>query len=217
MKRQLAAMLLAASCSVQADAVIRGVWLPSSPDLWERAARVPDLRLKNDTGALTHIPTPALAALVDVARNISNASGVAAQIGLVDADAVTAAAMVKDGKPTVFVTLAWLKRFGADRDAMAVVYGHELAHLKLGHRGRQYYNGGALAALLNAATDSTARAEERSADEQGLAWASAAGYDPCGLIRASSGAAVDGPHPSAGERAKLANRLKTTITGSACP
>jgi predicted Zn-dependent protease len=57
------------------------------------------------------------------------------------------------------------------------------------------------------------RDEERAADKQGIRWAVAAGYDPCGKARtvehfarySSDGIPLLSTHPSYGERSALAD------------
>lgn len=204
----LAALAMVASSSAIA-ADVRGFWLPSSPDLWERAGRGPGLRLTNNDGVVRVVPALPLRNMVDVARDLERTSGVRAQIGLVDSDSPTAAAIMHKGTPTVVITLTWLQALGADRDAMATVIGHELAHLKLGHKGRTQYTGGPLSFVMNAMASSFALEEERTADDLGLRWASEAGYDACGLVRAVgiNGRLASGNYPSPADRIAAAEAV----------
>jgi predicted Zn-dependent protease len=107
----------------------------------------------------------------------------------------------------VGITIDMLNTFGNDKDALAAVVGHELAHLKLNHGVERAARkqtadkttavvGGVLGALIpfggtitsygvTAVTNSYTRDEERDADKLGMTWAMNIGYSPCGWVRLS--------------------------------
>jgi len=121
------------------------------------------------------------------------------------------ATLDKNNRPAVIVNIGMLKTLSADEDAWAGLLGHEIAHLVKRHReGRDDAKAGAqtsgqavgnvVAQLIpgvggfvagNAASFATANAlygaytrpQEREADELGLKWMVAAGYDPHGMER----------------------------------
>lgn len=106
----------------------------------------------------------------------------------------------------VAFTLSFVNALGDDKDGIASVMGHELAHLHLRHgaaRKERHENakaasnvlgtvlnlagvplGGTIAGLgVGAVTASFSRDEEREADELGNKWATSAGFDACGGAR----------------------------------
>lgn len=117
----------------------------------------------------------------------------------------------KSGRPIAVVTLGMLTALGADEGAWAGLLGHEIAHHVRRHgegrRGAQTASsvtgnvvanvisytvpgvggliGGVVAgsAAQNAVYGSYTRPQEAEADELGLKWMVAAGYDPQGLLR----------------------------------
>ena len=143
-------------------------------------------------------------------------------------------------RPVVVVNLGMLTAIGADEDAWAGLLGHEIAHLVRGHRsGRAEAQAGAqatgqvlgqaIAQLIpgmggflagNAANFVTANAmygaytrpQEAEADEYGLKWMHAAGYDPRGMVRLftvlrGSGSALPAfvsTHPGSDDRVQAA-------------
>lgn len=124
------------------------------------------------------------------------------------------------GQAVIAVTVGMLSLLGDDADAWAVLVGHELAHLRLGHQQRaesrhadvQASSGlaGVLLAVVgvpfaSAVADSAgavvergfSRDDEREADRVGLEYARLAGYSPEGGARlfarlADAGSGRDG-------------------------
>jgi predicted Zn-dependent protease len=146
----------------------------------------------------------------------------------------------KSGKPLAAVTLGMLTTIGPDEAAWAGLLGHEIAHhVKRHSEGRQGAAttaavtgnvlanvvsyaipgvggliGGTLAgsAAQNAVYGSYTRPQETEADEVGLKWMVAAGYDPQGMLRlfkalsaggSSSVPAFLSTHPANEERVKM--------------
>ena len=146
----------------------------------------------------------------------------------------------KSGKPVAAVTLGMLKTIGPDEAAWAGLLGHEIAHhVKRHSEGRSGAAttaavtgnvlshvvlfaipgvggliGGTLAgtAAQNAVYGSYTRPQEAEADEVGLKWMVAAGYDPQGMLRlfkalsasgSSSVPAFLSTHPANEERVKM--------------
>ena len=140
-------------------------------------------------------------------------------------------------RPIVVVNLGMLAALGTDEAAWAALLGHEIAHLARGHRhGRAEAQAGARAsgqalgqliaqfvpgvggflagnaanfAVANAMYGAYTRPQEAEADEYGLKWMHAAGYDPRGMLRliaALRGGGALPPflstHPGADDRAQ---------------
>jgi predicted Zn-dependent protease len=162
-----------------------------------------------------------------------------AYIYIADLDMINAfATRDKNGNPVVILTLGMLLSLGADEDAWAGLMGHEIAHLVRNHAaGRQDAQtgaqltgnvlanvvsalvpgvGGAVAGTItgtvaqNAMYGAYTRPQEAEADELGLKWMVAAGYDPRGLRglfeifgRQSSVPAFLSTHPGAEDRFKM--------------
>ena len=87
--------------------------------------------------------------------------------------------------------------------------------------------GGAIASIgVTAYATSFTRDEERAADDYGIRWAVAAGYDPCGRARTMKmyqrlhAGSVDIPflstHPGAAERSDLANEYSRKLNSHSC-
>jgi predicted Zn-dependent protease len=146
----------------------------------------------------------------------------------------------KSGKPVAAVTLGMLTTIGPDEAAWAGLLGHEIAHHAKRHgegrksaatsaavTGNVVANvisyaipgvggllGGTIAgtAAQNAMFGSYTRPQEAEADEVGLRWMVAAGYDPQGMLRlfqalsaggASSMPAFLSTHPANEERSRM--------------
>ncbi|HKQ24424.1 MAG TPA: M48 family metalloprotease [Burkholderiales bacterium] len=188
--------------------------------------------------------------VVAVKHKLEVASGVGADLGLVDMDSPNAFAFHQQGRPVIAFSLSWLDRLGQDVDALATTIGHELAHLYLGHTGAAREErektaqgasqvvgtalslagvpmGGAIANVgATALARSFTRDEERAADDYGIRWAVAAGYDPCGRARTMkmyqdlSAGTVDIPflstHPGAAERSNLADAYSLRTNNRPC-
>jgi predicted Zn-dependent protease len=146
----------------------------------------------------------------------------------------------KAGKPVAAATLGMLTAIGPDEAAWAGLLGHEIAHhVKRHSEGRQSavttaavtgnvlanvvsyaipgvggLVGGTIAgtAAQNAVYGAYTRPQEAEADEVGLKWMVAAGYDPQGMLRlfkalsasgSSSMPAFLSTHPANEERVKM--------------
>ena len=226
----------------------RGSWLPSA-EQWS-TAKSRGITLKRQDGSLQLISQTVANNLVIAKERIEAVSGVKAELGILDSTQPNAfATTLKDGRNAIAFTTGYLSYLGNDRDALATTVGHELAHLKFGHSGearrtREEWRqagsqvlGVALGALgiplgghiasagVTAFTRSFTRDEERDADAQGLQWAVAAGFDPCGKARTvalfermSGGGqiALLSTHPGYGERSELANEYSLKANRRSC-
>jgi len=242
-------VLLASGCATTQQNPVKALWLPAEPDAWHKVP-ASGITLRHDDGTTRHVAGSVISNLVAVKDRLEKASGVRASLGLVDMDTPNAFAFQRQGHPVVAFSLPWLERLGGDVDALATTMGHELAHLHLGHTGtaRQQREataqgmGQLLGTMLNIAgvplggtiasfgvaayARSFTRDEERAADEYGLRWAVAAGYDPCGRTRTmkmyqdmSAGGMVLpflSTHPGAAERSELANDYSRKTRNRAC-
>lgn len=205
---KLPALLLAAAAACatpQRPAAPLAFWAPPK-EWWNRAALEGGRLLERDTGTAHYITRAQARNLSEALDKLNEESGVAARVAIVKSDQLNAFAADWQGFLTVAFTLPFIAELGEDRDAVASVMGHELAHLKLGHgearRHRQREAGvasHAVGTLLNAAgvpmggaiaglgasavTAAFSRDEERDADRLGSKWAVAAGFDPCGGVR----------------------------------
>jgi len=143
----------------------------------------------------------------------------------------------KDGSPIAIVSLGMMTAIGADEDAWAGLMGHEVAHLVKRHgddrasaQASASGAGSVIANIVSAAVPGVGgfvggtvagtatqmavygaytRPQEAEADELGLQWMVAAGYDPRGLVRLfeilgrrSSMPAFISTHPAAADRAQ---------------
>lgn len=198
-------LLLVGCASTGGQQDIRSYWrLPDAT--WQQAATT-GINLRSPDGANRFVPSHQLWQLVNVRGKLQQASGVQADLAVVDTASPNAFAFHDQGRPVVAFSLSWLEQLGHDGDAVAAVMGHELAHLRLGHTGAAREEREATATgisqligtVLNAAgiplggvaasvavtgiSRSFTRDEERAADALGLRWATAAGYNPCGQQR----------------------------------
>lgn len=152
-------------------------------------------------------------AIVAAAANIGQVAYYHAdKLFLADSDDVNAYATV-DGaqRPVIVVTFGMLRALRSDETAWAGLLGHEIAHHVKNHgQGRDEAKAGAqtargaagnvIATLIpgvggfiagnaasfvvgNAMYGAYTRPQEREADELGLKWMIAAGYDPEGMLR----------------------------------
>jgi predicted Zn-dependent protease len=228
---------------------VKGFWLPASQDAW---SQVPPggLTLRRRDGAARFVSEPVVHNIVAVKAALEKTSGVHADLALVEMDPPNALAFDYQGRPVIAISLSWLDELGRDPDALATTIGHELSHIHLGHTGDARKKreetaqgtsqavgtmlslagvplGGAAASLgITAYARSFTRDEERAADNEGIRWAVAAGYDPCGrtrtmkMYRRLSAGGIDIPflstHPGATERSELANDYSRKMNGHAC-
>ncbi len=236
-------------CATTSQNPVKAFWLPPSQDAW---ARVPaaGMNLKHQDGSSRNVSYTVVRNLVTVKERLEQTSGVRAELGLVDTDIPNAFAFQHQGRPVIAISLSWLDQLGHDTDALATTIGHELAHLHLGHSGaarkeRKETAKGAsllLGTILNLAgvpiggmianigvtafARSFTRDEERAADDLGIKWAVAAGYDPCGrtstmkMYQRMRTGILDIPflstHPGAAERSEVANEISLKSKGKPC-
>jgi predicted Zn-dependent protease len=115
---------------------------------------------------------------------------------VIDQDQVNAFAL--PGGP-IYVTDRLLREIGDDRDQLAGVLGHEVAHVARRHSARQIERQNLLGLGIQILTQGTAqdiaslvanlellsysRDQEREADSKGVEYMRAAGYNPMGLVR----------------------------------
>lgn len=240
---------LVTGCATTQQNPVETLWLPPDEGSWSHAPAT-GIELSHEDGSTTHVTQAAIRNAVTVKERIERVSGVHAELGLVDTASPNAFAFHHEGRPVIAISLSWLRALGHDRDALATTIGHELAHLHLGHSGderkeREQVRMGAshvLGTLMNIAgvplggtianigvtafARSFTRDEERAADDYGIRWAVAAGYDPCGRVRTmriyrrmqadNHGPSFLSTHPGATERSEIANELSLKINGERC-
>lgn len=151
--------------------------------------------------------------LLDIRAKIAQQAGVFPKFLITNSDEVNAFARLDGGQAVIAFTIPMLSRLGHDKDAIAAITGHEVAHLKLNHSASKSTANvlfELLGALAGAALDISlgkhgsplygigselgglgsglaqmaySREAEREADALGVRWMMAAGYDPEGAIR----------------------------------
>jgi hypothetical protein len=216
------------------------------------------MRLQGRDGQIVAVvQTDRVRKILEVTRKIEAVAGVNSHVLILDSKEPNAfASRGKDGVNRIGFTLGMLDLLSDDYDAYAAIIGHELAHLVLEHgqvrQGREATRSAASQLLglvlgaagvplsgtvANVATTAVAtsftRDEERDADRQGIEYATMAGFDPHGAVRAwekmaarSSTALLPflSTHPMAEERiqtmrqfAATAPQPKTRPTGMVQP
>lgn len=251
--RSVVSLLVAAvalyGCANQPQNPIKAAWLPQSTGQWERG-KSNGINLRKPDGSIRNLPSSLIQNLDQVHKDIGRVSGVGAELAIVETESPNAFATSQNGKQIIAISLSWLDLLGEDRDALATTIGHEMGHLRLGHSGaaRQDRENTAqgvsqiLGTILNLAgvpmggtivnvgvtafARSFSRDEERAADEIGLRWAMAAGYDPCGHARTFSvfqrlqtgtpNVPFLSTHPGYAERSEVANKLSIEKSGRPC-
>jgi hypothetical protein len=196
---------------------------------------------------LVIVPRQSCEALKSATQKIESASGYPlSRVLIADLQDPNAfASRDKEGKPIAVVTLGMLSSLGSDEDAWAGLMGHEVAHLVKRHaEGRDAARAGAQGAgnvvanvisytvpgvggLIGGTIAGTAaqmavygsytRPQEAEADELGLQWMVAAGYDPRGLVRLfeilgrrASAPSFLSTHPAAADRAQAVDAFIAT-------
>ena len=225
-------------CATKPSASARGWNLDQCAD---SASATVSLNRPDGTLAAS-VPRESCVALRSAAEKIQAQAGLQlARLYIADVKAPNAfATRDKSGKPVAAVTLGMLSTIGPDEAAWAGLLGHEIAHHVRKHsEGRQSaatsasvtgsvvanvisYSipgvggliGGTIAgsAAQSAMYGSYTRPQEAEADEVGLKWMVAAGYDPEGMLRlfkalsaggASSMPAFLSTHPANEERVRM--------------
>jgi predicted Zn-dependent protease len=154
--------------------------------------------------------------LIETYATVAAAAGsLRPELLVAEGDAPNAYALMDEGRPLIAVNLPMLALLGEDRDAMAALVGHELAHLYLRHQAQRRERAseqdsisGLLGFVLSAAgvpfgallADSLAttaergntRDEEREADRLGVDFMRRAGFDPAGAVRLQEKLAAGG-------------------------
>jgi predicted Zn-dependent protease len=194
-----------------------------------------------DNSTLAIVPRVSCETVVGAAGKISAVANYRAdQIFIADPDVPNAfATLNKEQRPIIVVTMGMLSALGSDEAAWAGLLGHEIAHHVRNHgAGRKNAQaeaqaggnavanilgalipgvGGFVAGTVGGTTTNMAlygnftRPQEREADELGLQWMVAAGYDPRGMERlfdmlGKHSAGLPGflsTHPGAEDRAKM--------------
>jgi|RhiMethySRZTD1v2_1073278.scaffolds.fasta_scaffold34407_5 predicted Zn-dependent protease len=211
-----------------------------------------DLNRSDGTKAAS-VPRASCVALRSAAEKIQAQAGFQlTRIYIADVETPNAfATRDKSGKPVAAVTLGMLTTIGPDEAAWAGLLGHEIAHHVKRHSearqgaattaavtGNVLANvvsyaipgvggliGGTLAgtAAQNAVFGSYTRPQEAEADEVGLKWMVAAGYDPQGMLRlfkalsaggSSSVPAFLSTHPANEERVKMVEAFIASSGGA---
>lgn len=223
------------------------VWYPSA-SAWQRGG-AEGIALLGRDDTIRRVDAALVQRLSEVLEKLRAVSRVEAQLAVADSVLPNAFAFERGGQPHIAVSLSLLDALGHDADALATTLGHELAHVRLGHRAARAQRARAghsalqgVATLLTAAgmplgaiaagfgltgvNAAYTRDEEREADALGLAWAVAAGYDPCGAYRtlrtlqqaAARAAAIVllDSHPESEERLQLIDAKAMEATQRAC-
>jgi predicted Zn-dependent protease len=173
-----------------------------------------------------------------VSLKLINLTGISTALYITNYSGLNAFAGKSNGVNQIGFTIDMLNTFGNDPEVIAFIVGHELAHLYLNHQSEQASRkqttdrtsaviGGALGAFIpfggkianigaNAFLTAYSRDDERDADKQGMAWAVAAGYSPCGFVRLqkemmkndnSSTISFLRTHPMSSERLETAKNI----------
>ena len=233
MRLYIVALLVVVAGSAHAQT--KHEWTPTRAE-WEAVRSIgKGINMNRPGGTGFHIPQEILNNLLTTTSKLEAVSGVSVEIAVYEHEHANAFARVWEGKQWLAFSALYLWHFGKDPDAMATTIGHEMAHLHLGHSGeaRQAREGASLALgtaanlvipfsglIVSALATGFTRDEERAADEQGLKWAVAAGYDPCGQERVAKhrrgSQSLLSTHPGYTERAALANEYARKATGKGC-
>lgn len=241
MRLLVAALAFFVSSAFAQQGPIKKFWFPPE-SVWQ-GGRNTGATLTGADGTKYTISPQAIANLLDVRDSIQKQSGLNVDLGILETTAPNAGTLTNKGRPTIAVSISYLQALGSDRDALASIVGHEAAHLALGHNAASREaaakaNGQTLGAVLNMAgiplggaiaglgavayARGFTRDDERAADEQGMKWATAAGFDPCGKVRAvaihqqAGASSFLDTHPGYAERIELANEYAQKTKGRSC-
>lgn len=194
-------------------------------------------RLTVDGRETANLPTARLRQYIDVRSRLFQINNTYAKILISNQPELNAYAYSTNGQRTVVLTLRMVEALGDDVDAIAMLMGHEIAHIERGHGTKRVVRTtilDILAALAGAALEAKlqtkgytpglgqniaglgeevvgnafSRDAEREADELGLRWLIAAGYNPQGSVRLfkrlmqenGDGGGFLSSHPSSTER-----------------
>lgn len=201
-----------------------------------------------DGSTLATVPRANCLAVAAAARKIEAVAGYHADRILIASieDLNAFATLDKSNKPVIVVTVGMLTTLGSDEAAWAGLLGHEIAHhirhhgqgraeAKTGAQQTGQAAGNLIAQLIpgvggfiagnaanfaatNAIYGAYTRPQESEADELGLRWMAASGYDPKGMERLFDELAKDRPglptflstHPGAEDRAQMVRRFIAT-------
>lgn len=214
-------LFLIVGCATKQENPIKGAWFPDD-DWYIAASKDRDgATLKTASGSMIFFKSSHAKNLIQIKEKLSAISGINPGIALVVTDQPNAFAFSRDGKNYVAFSLSFMDALGNNPNAVATIMGHEMAHLKLGHSGKERESrektsqaigqaSGLLLSLIGVPMGGTigsltasgigrsyTRDEERDADKLGLDWATKAGFDPCGQVAAMN----------------LFEQTKTTLSG----
>ena len=204
MKAILGVLALLAGCATPPKPQPTLAWSP--PADWWRSASIAGGRLIEKDGTAHQLSSIQVRNVAEAHEKLGMESGIGSRLVILKAEQVNAFATYRQGEAIVAFTIPFIRAMGDDRDAIASVMGHELAHLKLEHGAARKQRhetasaasnvvgtilnvagvplGGMIAGVgATAVTSAFSRDEERDADELGNKWAVAAGFDPCGGVR----------------------------------
>jgi len=185
-------------------------WLLAAVLAWPLGASAADYL--DAAKAATSAETPSERAfyqeLAAIHTKLSAVSGLKLRLLVSDEEDVNAYATESKGEKLVVLHWGLLEALHADRDALAAVMAHEFAHHGKDHLAKGKSTDGflsVLGALAGAVVDyklgtsrvgsslgqggakllsrTYSRDQEREADEQGMQWMVAAGYNPLGAVR----------------------------------
>ena len=154
-----------------------------------------------------------VASLRHIRNQVSEKAGIYPKFLISSKEEVNAFATWQNGQAVMIFTLPLLKALGEDRDAIAAIMGHEIAHLKLNHRtskavtntiinvlamiagaaidSKMQTNNGAARGLAHTLVDTGtdlassafSRDAETEADSYGVRYMIGAGFNPEGAVR----------------------------------
>lgn len=172
-----------------------------------------NVRLRNASGEIAAtLPTAQIRDLLEIKASLESVVGIRAELLIVEGSAPNASAGVRGDRYIITFNIPMLMMIGNDKDALAAIMGHEVAHLVRGHQQDRAENQaivgsiGTIAGLIleglvqrrfqisglgrdvasqgtTAVTRVFSRDQEREADKLGLEWMNQGGYDPLGAVR----------------------------------
>jgi predicted Zn-dependent protease len=204
MKAILGVLILLTGCATPPKPQPMLAWTPNAD--WWRSSSITGGRLTEKDGTAHQLTGDQVRNIAEAHEKLGKESGINPRLAIVKSEQVNAFATYRQGVAYVAFTIPFIRAMGDDKDAIASVMGHELAHLKLEHGAARKQRhetasaasnvvgtilnvagvplGGMIAGVgATAVTSAFSRDEERDADELGNKWAVAAGFDPCGGVR----------------------------------